>query len=178
MMFKPRPRGATVTLARQVVNFLRGARRPAPSPDCVPRPESRPKARPARYLGLRPPTLMIDLLFGALMLFAFHMGDPNARVVVRHDVDLPSSGKAADGKETRLMALVPVKTGNAWMYELIDGAKVDARTALNIARRENSRLVLIIAAETPVQAYLDAEMPFRKLGAKVGLAVRQEGNGK
>ena len=32
--------------------------------------------RPASPPSLRPPTLMIDLLFGALMLFAFQMGTP------------------------------------------------------------------------------------------------------
>jgi hypothetical protein len=178
MMFRSLLRGVTVALTRPVVRPPRGARRPAESPDWVQQPEIRKKVRPARYLGLRPPTLMIDLLFGALMLFAFHMGDPNARAVVRHDVDLPSSSKAADGKETKLMALVPVKVGNGWMYELNNRTRVDAKTALNIARQEKSRLVLIIAAETPVQSYLNAEMPFRKLGAKVGLAVRQEGNRK
>jgi hypothetical protein len=29
-----------------------------------------------------------------------------------------------------------------------------------------------------VQSYLDAEMPFRKLGARIGLAVKKEGDGK
>ena len=134
------------------------------------------RARPARYLGLRPPTLMIDLLFGALMLFAFHMGDPNARAVVRHDVSLPASAKTADSKDTKLLPLVPVKAGDTWMYELIDGTRVDVTAALNIARREKGRLVLVIAADTPVQSYLNAEMPFRKLGARVGLAVRKEGD--
>jgi hypothetical protein len=51
-----------------------------------------------RPSSLRPPTLMIDLLFGALMLFAFQMGDPNARQVQTHDIELPA---AADKNETK-----------------------------------------------------------------------------
>ena len=136
------------------------------------------RRRPARYLGLRPPTLMIDLLFGALMLFAFHMGDPNARSIVRHDVTLPSSTRAEDGKEAKLLPLVPLRDGGSWLYELMDGTQVDVKGALALAKKKKSRLVLIIEANTPVQSYLDAEMPFRKLGVRIGLAVKKEGDGK
>ena len=121
---------------------------------------------------------MIDLLFGALMLFAFHMGDPNARSILRHDVTLPSSTKAADGRESKLLPLVPLRRGDTWLYELIDGSQVGVKGALDLAAKKKSRLVLIIEANTPVQSYLDAEMPFRKLGARIGLAVKKEGDGK
>ena len=139
---------------------------------------TRRRRKPARYLGLRPPTLMIDLLFGALMLFAFHMGDPNARSYLHHDVTLPSSTKVADGKEAKLLPLVPLRDGDAWLYELMDGTQIDAKGALALAKKKKSRLVLIIEADTPVQSYLDAETPFRKLGARIGLAVKKEGDGK
>ena len=39
---------------------------------------------------LRPPTLMIDLLFGALMLFAFQMGYVD-KPVTPHNVELPTT---------------------------------------------------------------------------------------
>ena len=180
-MNRSRLRNATAALvcrATDLTDRFWRRLRPVPALQTGPRPLVRQKKKPTRYLGLRPPTLMIDLLFGALMLFAFHMGDPNARSVVRHDVDLPSSSKAADGKETKLLALVPVKSGGAWMYELINGTRIDVKTAIGIARQEKSRPVLVIAADTPVQSYLDAEMPFRKLGTRVGLAVRKEGDEK
>jgi hypothetical protein len=150
----------------------------AQSSDAEPQSTTPQRRRPARYLGLRPPTLMIDLLFGALMLFAFHMGDPNARSIVRHDVTLPSSTKAADGKEAKLLPLVPLRVDSSWLYELMDGTQVDVKGALALAKKKKSRLVLIIEANTPVQSYLDAEMPFRKLGARIGLAVKKEGDGK
>ena len=44
--------------------------------------------------SLRPPTLMIDLLFGALMLFAFQMGDPNSQNAVSREIDLPADESA------------------------------------------------------------------------------------
>jgi hypothetical protein len=143
-----------------------------------PEPAMARAAKRPRYHGLRPPTLMIDLLFGALMLFAFHMGDPNAGAIVRHDVTLPSSDKATDDGKAKLLPLVPVRTGDTWIYELIDGKRIDATKAIAMASQKKSRLVLIIAADTPVQSYLDAETPFRKRGARVGLAVRKEGNSK
>ena len=132
-----------------------------------------PRAHPP---SLRPPTLMIDLLFGALMLFAFHMGDPNARSVVRQDVTLPTSAESATVGREKLVALVPVRSGKSWIYELTAGQRVNAKQALTLARKEMGRLVLIVAPDTPVQSYLDAEMPFRKLGVKVGLAVGKKGD--
>ena len=180
-MHRLRLRNAKAALTRRATDFADRFRRwprPVRTQPIGPEPATPRKKKPTRYLGLRPPTLMIDRLFGALMLFAFHMGDPSARSVVRHDVNLPSSNKAMDGKETKLLALVPVKTGETWMYELINGTLVDVKTALDIARQGKSRLVLVIAADTPVQSYLDAEMPFRKLGARVGLAVSKEGDEK
>jgi len=121
---------------------------------------------------------MIDLLFGALMLFAFHMGDPNARSVVRQDVTLPTSAESAAGRRENLLPLIPIKSGKNWKYELIAGRRVSTRQALKLAREEKSRLVLIVAPDTPVQSYIDAEMPFRKLGVKVGLAVGKKGKRK
>ena len=77
-----------------------------------------------------------------------------------------------------LLPLVPLRDGDAWLYELMDGTQVDAKGALALAKKKKSRLVLIIEADTPVQSYLDAETPFRKLGARIGLAVKKEGDGK
>ena len=126
--------------------------------------------------SLRPPTLMIDLLFGALMLFAFHMGDPNARSVVSRGINLPTSTDHARDKGELLLAAVPVKIGNTWKYELAGGERVEAGQALKFARKDQRRLVLVVAPDTPVQSYLDAEMPFRQLGVKVGLAIEKKGD--
>jgi len=98
---------------------------------------------------------MIDLLFGALMLFAFHMGDPNARSILRHDVTLPSTTKAANGREAKLLPLVPLRRGDTWLYELIDGTQVNVKGALDLAAKKKSRLVLIIEATTPWSAPID-----------------------
>ena len=63
---------------------------------------SHPPKRKGRSLAptLRPPTLMIDLLFGALMLFAFQMGDPSIRQIIPRDFDLPTADETA-GKEAK-----------------------------------------------------------------------------
>ena len=61
--------------------------------------------------SLRPPTLMIDLLFGALMLFAFQMGSPTNQTIIPHDFDLPTADKAADKKAKLLLPLKPISVG-------------------------------------------------------------------
>ena len=48
------------------------------------------------------PTLMIDLLFGALMLFALHMGNPNSQEVVSKEFNLPTNNENADRKDQKL----------------------------------------------------------------------------
>ena len=54
-----------------------------------------------KHASLRPPTLMIDLLFGALMLFAFQMGDPHAKAVVPHEINLPTGKRSVPAKNPR-----------------------------------------------------------------------------
>ena len=69
--------------------------------------EARPVTRRAKGSAvaaprLRPPTLMIDLLFGALMLFAFQMGNPNAQRIAPYEIELPTSD--VRGAEDTLLA--------------------------------------------------------------------------
>ena len=122
--------------------------------------------------SLRPPTLMIDLLFSALMLFAFQMGDPNSQTIIPKDFDLPTSNQKADQKATSLLPLKPVRRGTTgWVYELPDGRQLDANAVSAFIKSENKTPVLLVASETRVQNYIDAEQPLRRLGIKAGLAV-------
>lgn len=122
--------------------------------------------------SLRPPTLMIDLLFGALMLFAFQMGDPNSNNIVSRDFDLPTANDNATKKGRDLIPLKPVKLdGSKWGYEHPDGRQLTANDVANLIREENKTPVLLIPRETRVQSYIDAEQPLRRLGVKAGLAV-------
>ncbi len=128
----------------------------------------RRKAAPS----LRPPTLMIDLLFSALMLFAFQMGDPNSQTIIPKDFDLPTSNQKADQKATSLLPLKPVRRGTTgWVYELPDGRQLDAAAVSAFIKSEKKTPVLLVASETRVQNYIDAEQPLRHLGIKAGLAV-------
>ena len=131
----------------------------------------RRKAAPS----LRPPTLMIDLLFSALMLFAFQMGDPNSQTIIPKDFDLPTSNQKANQKATSLLPLKPVRRGTTgWVYELPDGRQLDANAVSAFIKSEKKTPVLLVASETRVQNYIDAEHPLRRLGIKAGLAVALE----
>ena len=125
--------------------------------------------------SLRPPTLMIDLLFGALMLFAFQMGDPNSKTIVPHGIELPADETNVPDETTEVLPLVPVEhVGSGWIYETDDGVRL---TAEEVADRVGTRKiapVLLLSRNISVQKYVDAETPLRKLGLKVGLAVTPE----
>jgi len=119
---------------------------------------------------------MIDLLFGALMLFAFQMGDPSVRQIVPRDFDLPTSDEAAEKGAKELLPLKPVKTGpTSWVYELPDGRRLSADAVVNMVRAQGKTPVLLVASSASVQIYIDAEQPLRQRGLKAGLAVALEG---
>ena len=120
--------------------------------------------------SLRPPTLMIDLLFGALMLFAFQMGDPNAQRIVPHDFDIPTSDESAGDRPETLLPLKPIgiKDGG-WTYEMPDGRRLGAEAVVKASGDRTP--ILLVSRTASVQSYLDAEQPLRRQGLKVGLAV-------
>jgi hypothetical protein len=122
--------------------------------------------------SLRPHTLMIDLLFGALMLFAFQMGDPNSATIIPKDFDIPTSSEKTPKKNQRLLAIKPVKTKNSgWSYELPSGKRLSAEAVIKMIKSEKRTPVLLVPSDARVQSYIDAEQPLRRLGIKAGLAV-------
>ncbi len=121
--------------------------------------------------SLRPPTLMIDLLFGALMLFAFQMGDPSNRQVIASDVNLPSIADDPGQSVQDVMGLRPIRSEDgSWLYQLSDGTVLDAEHVAG-ATDEASEIILIMGATDSVQNYVDAEQELRKNGLSVGMAV-------
>ena len=125
--------------------------------------------------SLRPPTLMIDLLFGALMLFAFQMGDPNSKSVVSHDIELPTDESKVTAKAKDVLPLVPFQLpAGGWIYETHDGLRLTAEEVAEKARPAKIAPVLLLSKNISVQKYVDAETPLRVLGLKVGLAVTQD----
>jgi hypothetical protein len=147
----------------------------AMSPTVTPKKSQDRGRRGHRPSSLRPPTLMIDLLFGALMLFAFQMGDPNAQKVQTHDIKIPTAADKNHAKPAQIVALTPVhSTGGAWAYKMSDGRVMSASGVAKIAKLKNKTLILVVAKSESVQNYLDAEQPLRQLGLNVGLAVAIE----
>ena len=160
-------------LVRFVKHRLRNGGQKDPLPEEADTSRARRRAR-GDAPSLRPPTLMIDLLFGALMLFAFQMGDPNARQVVPREVDLPTSDESAGDGPKELLALKPVKGGEKWTYQLPNGERIGAEAVIEAVRTGKKTPILIVSKSASVQSYLDAEQPLRQRGLKVGLAVELE----
>ncbi len=119
---------------------------------------------------------MIDLLFGALMLFAFQMGDPSARPLVPHDFELPTADKSPEANPASLLPLKPVKgPAGSWTYIAPDGNRLSPAQVKAAAGKSKLTPVLLVSASASVQTYLDAEHLLRLQGLKVGLAVVPEG---
>ena len=122
--------------------------------------------------NLRPPTMMIDLLFGALMLFAFQMGAPTAKTVVSHDVNLPTSSSSSKKDPAPLLALRPARDKSGlWQYTLPDGRVLSSNDTAQYIKKTGKTPVLLVSRGARVQDYVDAEQPLRKAGLKTGLAV-------
>jgi hypothetical protein len=133
------------------------------------------KPSDTRSPTLRPPTLMIDLLFGALMLFAFQMGDPNSRPIVPHDFELPTSDRTNKDAPAALLPLKPVRGDkDLWLYETPEGKRLTAEQIATAVNKKNKTAVLLVKRSASVQDYLNAEEPLRRLGLKIGLAVALE----
>lgn len=139
----------------------------------------RPVGAPSRRQApnLRPPTLMIDLLFGALMLFAFQIGSPTGQPVVPHQFDLPTAAKDGNSKPRALLPVTPRRQpSGAWAYRTPDGKELTPSQIKNLADEKNLVPVLIVPKTMSVQNFIDAEQPLRQLGVTVGLAVNPGGH--
>ena len=94
--------------------------------------------------SLRPPTLMIDLLFGALMLFAFEMGNPNVQEVFSHKIDLPDEDRSGSQKSEEVLPLVPVRLNDTtWIYETGDRKKLTADQVAQQVKKTKSTYIYI-----------------------------------
>ena len=125
--------------------------------------------------NLRPHTMMIDLLFGALMLFAFQIGGPVSEQVIPHQFDLPTADRKAGTEPTSLLPLTPVRAGKGWLYETPEGKRLTPADVVVLAGKRKATPVLLVPETTTVQDYLDAEQPLRLRGLKAGLAVAVKG---
>jgi len=128
-----------------------------------------------KHSTLRPPTLMIDLLFGALMLFAFQMGTPVTSTISIKEFDLPKARQNTSERAANLIPVRPRRKGDgSWLYEIPSGQKLTASELGEKMTAEKKTPVLVVAHDAKVQNYIDAEEPLKRLGIKTGLAVATE----
>tara|TARA_R110000782_G_scaffold23881_7_gene62031 strand:+ start:4281 stop:4715 length:435 start_codon:yes stop_codon:yes gene_type:complete len=126
--------------------------------------------------SLRPPTMMIDLLFGALMLFAMQMGMQSDATVQTRKIDLPKASDNGPTAKDKLLAVVPVKSAAGWLYQTSDGGQHGVDEIVRRARNQRRTIILLIDKNTKLQSYLNAEKPFRAKGVIAALAVIEKGD--
>ena len=137
-------------------------------------PNERKKSLPSKTRSLRPPTLMIDLLFGALMLFAFQMGYVD-QPIIPQDVELPAVNAERESKSREILAIIPVKNKiGEWKYQLRSGKLFSAESIKRKVEKDGKTPVLIFSKQTSLQVYLEAEQQLRSLGLKPGLATNNK----
>jgi hypothetical protein len=140
------------------------------SKTAVPSSPQRRAVAPKQAPSLRPPTLMIDLLFSALMLFAFHMGNPSAVELSVEDIDLPVASDRSGNDLESAVTLRPIQRGTAWFFQKPDGSVVSAVDVMQ-GEPEGQRAVIIMSATDPIQIYVSAEQALKAHGLLVGMAV-------
>lgn len=117
---------------------------------------------------LRPPTVMLDLLLGTVMVFAFHLGPVTRPAAVdTRDVSAPGISEAA-----KPLLLYPVRGPNGPAYrEEGQSRLLSATEVVALAGERGGRLALVADPRVPLGAFLEAEAPLRSLGLDVALAV-------
>ena len=145
--------------------------------DPLARPSSSKMEVVKRGRTLRPPTLMIDLLFGALMLFAFQMGYVD-KAAVPYDVEVPSAEKGK--KDTRhIYKLLPLRGENGkWQFQVSGG---DVLTPVQVKKtllKNRKTPVLIFSGITDLQTYIEASDVLRRHGLKPALHVQTKEGSK
>ena len=126
-----------------------------------------------RRSTLRPPTLMIDLLFGALMLFAFQMGYVD-KAVVTHDIKLPTSTNKKDKERKNVLPVTPVRGQNGnWSFKLAGGKILSTNEVVKELKKSGKTPVISLPAQTRIQTYMDASDVLRSHGFKPILHVNK-----
>ena len=125
-----------------------------------------------RGTTLRPPTLMIDLLFGALMLFAFQMGYVDTPVV-SHDIQLPTSSTEKNKDSKSIFQVIPVKEKNGnWKFEIPGGKILSTNEVIKRLKKNKKTPVVVLSNWAKIQTYVDAAGVLRDHGVKPTLGVK------
>ena len=125
-----------------------------------------------RGTTLRPPTLMIDLLFGALMLFAFQMGYVDTPVV-SHDIQLPTSSTEKNKDSKSIFQVIPVKEKNGnWKFKTPGGKILSTNEVVKKLRKNKKTPVVVLPNWEKIQTYVDAADVLRDHGVKPTLGVK------
>ena len=122
--------------------------------------------------SLRPPTLMIDLLFGALMLFAMLMGDPNAKNVYIEFIELPVKDNQSPQKA---FLLIPKFIDSSWIYFNENKKKFTPQEVKQIIGQKNYAVVLAIPEDATLDFYFKAINPLQVINIQnIGIATTQK----
>ena len=115
---------------------------------------------------------MIDLLFGALMLFAFQMGYVDTPVV-SHDIQLPTSSTEKNKDSKSIFQVIPVREKNGSLKFKIPGGKILSTNEVIKKLRKNKKTpVVVLPNWAKIQTYVDAAGVLRHHGFKPSLLLK------
>jgi len=123
--------------------------------------------------SLRLPVPFFDLflvLLVCFMLFLAPLPDPG---VEARDIRLPFASGSAKAEHGKVLAAFPHRVGNAWQFEPAGGGRrLTASELAAEAKVGGRKLVLVLAADTPLQTYMDLHAGLGAAGVEYGIAVR------
>jgi hypothetical protein len=91
-------------------------------------------------------------------------------------IDIPLGRATGSVDPSRLIAVLPRRDGNSWVYELAaDGRRLKPAALANLARQETKKVVLVVPATFSLQHFVEMQGELREQRIEFGLAVKEEG---
>jgi biopolymer transport protein ExbD len=113
---------------------------------------------------------MFDLLLVMTLIFMIFVAPVQPTISTR-DIELPAVAPEGGTDPTKLMAVIPRRSGDTWLYEMSDGRRLAAGEIAGRARQGEWRVVIVASRDVSVQQFIDMAAPLRAERISPGLAV-------
>jgi biopolymer transport protein ExbD len=126
--------------------------------------------------SLRLPVPFFDLFMVLLICFMMFLAPTPAPSLDTRSIDIPLGRATGSVDPSRLIAVLPRRDGNSWVYELAaDGRRLKPAALANLARQETKKVVLVVPATFSLQHFVEMQGELREQRIEFGLAVKEEG---
>jgi len=123
--------------------------------------------------SLRLPVPFFDLFLVLLICFMLFLAPLPEPGIATRDIQLPLAATGAKAEPAKLLAVFPHKVGESWQFEPSGtGRRLGPAELAGEARASGRKVVLVLAADTSLQTYVDLQAGLGAQGIEYGIAVR------